>query len=83
MCKVFPCCNITVHVPSPHLQLEDGSAEVFGAELQKGNAVDVSGQKLAVRGCRRTKVGSVRSALFTSMVQKRFSCKVRVPQNIS
>jgi polyribonucleotide 5'-hydroxyl-kinase len=32
----------------PHLQLEDGAAEVFGAELQKGNAVDVTGQKLAV-----------------------------------
>jgi len=31
-------------------QLEDGTAEVFGAELQKGTAVDVSGQKLAVRG---------------------------------
>ncbi len=30
------------------MQLEDGSAEVFGAELQKGNSVDVSGQKLAV-----------------------------------
>jgi len=31
------------------MQLEEGSAEVFGAELQKGNTVDVSGQKLAVR----------------------------------
>ncbi|KAF5841776.1 hypothetical protein DUNSADRAFT_11092 [Dunaliella salina] len=37
------------------IMLEEGSAEVFGAELQKGNAVDVSGQKLAVytwTGCK-------------------------------
>lgn len=31
-----------------HPQLEEGSAEVFGAELQRGVSVNVAGQKLAV-----------------------------------
>jgi polyribonucleotide 5'-hydroxyl-kinase len=29
-------------------QLEEGSAEIFGAELQKGVPVNIKGQKLAV-----------------------------------
>lgn len=35
--------------PDTAVQLEDGSAEVFGAELLKGDRVNVRGQKLAVR----------------------------------
>ena len=34
--------------PASHAQLEEGSAEVFGAELQRGVSVNVAGQKLAV-----------------------------------
>jgi hypothetical protein len=31
-----------------HEQLDDGSAEIFGAELQLGVPVNIKGQKLAV-----------------------------------
>ena len=34
--------------PTSHAQLEEGSAEVFGAELQRGVSINVVGQKLAV-----------------------------------
>ncbi|PNG99534.1 Protein CLP1, partial [Tetrabaena socialis] len=42
------------------LRLEEGSAEVFGTELQRGRAVSVTGQKVAVftfSGCRVAVVG--------------------------
>ncbi|KAL6754165.1 Pre-mRNA cleavage complex II protein Clp1-domain-containing protein [Haematococcus lacustris] len=46
---------------SVHVTLEEGSAEVFGAELQKGNKLCITGHKLAVftwTGCRLTVEGA-------------------------
>lgn len=34
--------------PLVHAQLDEGAAEIFGAELERGVSVNVAGQKVAV-----------------------------------
>lgn len=52
---VRACLLACVHVLPPTLQLLEGSAEVFGAELSLGRKVTVKGQALAIftwHGCK-------------------------------
>ncbi len=52
------CCPLLSPLPlSNVLQLEDGSAEVFGTELQLGQSVAITGQKVAVGARDRGAVG--------------------------
>jgi hypothetical protein len=48
-CFCMQVVQTTPNLPCiPMPQLLDGSAEIFGAELQKGSKMSISGQKLAV-----------------------------------